>query len=196
MDGFSEKPVFDRLKIIVVLLAWANAKENHNLWNELCDYYQALIPSVVLEDDISVRFKILDAVDSYALKRKFIGLNKMVSIKGHWRNQDISSSFFEHYFSHFVFHPLFVGKSKSENASREFAEILTVVVCGNEQFWKNGKGLWWPAGFLLFDLLKNKGSLLEGMEIEGFKIIKAKLCSGLEKYVSDPKTFQKEFTST
>ena len=105
----------------------------------------------------------------------------MVSIKGHWRNQDISSSFFEHYFSHFVFHPLFVGKSKSENASREFAEILTVVVCGNEQFWKNGKGLWWPAGFLLFDLLKNKVSLLEGMQIEGFKIIKAKLCSGLEK---------------
>ena len=67
--------------------------------------------------------------------------------------------------------------------------------CGKEQFWKNGKGLWWPAGFLIFDLLKNNRSIIEEKNDEEVeKYFSAKLRKGLEGYITNPDAFEKKFS--
>jgi len=195
MGVFIDRPVFKRLEITTVLLVWADQKENHDLWNNLCEYYHQLVPYVVLDNELSVRFKILDAMDGYAMKREFYDLNMRRSVKANWADHDIKPVFYDHYFSNLTLHPLFDRLKETDEIRSKISNFLTNLVCENELLWKEGEGLWWDAGFLLHGLCRGKVDKLRKAKFYEKKGLKRKFTSGLLVCLENPDMFEVKYSS-
>ena len=147
---------FQLLQVIVLMLGWANKNGDQSLWNELCEFYYRMIPSFVMDEDILMRFKLLDIVDDYAQKRTMVAFRKPEPHPKSWRAQ--RNKFFavyaEHYFNRFTGSDIISIRKIPEDVRLWWANLLSEVVFEDERLWKKGRELWRPANILFIKLLE------------------------------------------
>ncbi|WP_298195863.1 hypothetical protein [Novosphingobium sp.] len=79
------RPSLEGLLGVVLLLGWADALQNYELWNEVCRLYRQLIPRLWEAGDIPFLDELLDAVDGIAATRSFPTVNRREEHFTSWR---------------------------------------------------------------------------------------------------------------
>uniref|UniRef100_UPI002613704B hypothetical protein n=1 Tax=uncultured Erythrobacter sp. TaxID=263913 RepID=UPI002613704B len=80
-------PDFKTLAAIVLLLEWANALQNHDLWNSFCGLYRHMIPDFIFRDQVPFHEEVFDAIDRYAKIRTFPKLNERIDTFRRWTEE-------------------------------------------------------------------------------------------------------------
>lgn len=128
---------FELFETIILLLAWADAEGDPDLWNETCDFYYYIIPDLVLADDIRLRFELLDIVAEYAQKQQKVPYRKPLLSKHRWREQTeiLQSKLTERYAALMRSHLLFFHKEELDATRHELAEFIAKIVMSDFSLW-------------------------------------------------------------
>jgi hypothetical protein len=79
-------PSLGQLEEIILLLGWADAIGNPQLWNYICSFYRFMIPELVRVGDLLFPEELLDLVDEIAQMRTFKSVNYRSDIFQSWRD--------------------------------------------------------------------------------------------------------------
>jgi len=148
---------FELLQAIILMLAWADTNGDPELWNDLCDFYDSMIPNFILDEDIHIRFKLLDVVDDYARHRIKVPFREPIMPPKAWELKvpELQKFYTDYYADRLAYHHLFFTNKIPEDMRVWWAHLLADTVLEDERLWKSGRDLWRPAGSLFFKLVKN-----------------------------------------
>lgn len=205
---------FDVLQATVLMLAWADNEGDTKLWNHLCGFYQYLIPDFILNEHILFKDEVLAAIDEYAKRRKHVNFRPRIESYHRWEEQKprMQNYYFEHYFATLCFHDVFLKYKVHESMRWSWAKVVAEVVSKDEHLWRNGNQLWWPAGYLLYELIlykkirvtsfmkirdklrlrRNKSDFF-AFPLEPTDTLKLEITSSLNAYIQDPEQFEKKW---
>jgi len=157
--------------------------------------------------------ELMDAIDKFAQKRKFIHFKPRLDLHQPWQDQQprMLNYYFEYYFTVLCFHDLLMLNKIPEGIRWSWAKVVAEVVIADENLWQKGNKLWWPAGNLLIELMiqrkvrvtpflrirdilsfwKDKDVVKDENDFLGFPLepaeaLKSEIASTLYLYIQDP----------
>lgn len=187
---------FELFETIILMLAWADAEGDPELWNETCEFYYYIILDLVWADDIRLRFELLDIVAEYAQKQQKVPYRKPILSKHLWREQTdiLQSKLSKRYAALMQSHLLFFQKEELDTIRHEYADFVATIVISNSNFWDRYSGYSWLAVDVLLRFLTenqknnlNIDSLGDETRLEKF------LRKEMKKYINDPSSYQLQF---
>ena len=188
--------VFEQIETVVLMLAWADAEGDPELWNEICEFFYYIIPDLVWDDGIRVRFDLLDIIVEYAQKQQKVPYRKPVLSKYLWREQTevLQAKLTEHYTTQMHSHLLFFMKEELDAMRHEYAEFVAKIVMSNFSLWERYSDLSWLfVDVLLRFVSENKKNMLNIDSLSHETQLEKLLRMEIEKYMENPNSYELQF---
>jgi len=187
---------FEIFETIILMLAWADAEGDPDLWNEICEFYYYVIPELVWADRLRLRFELLDIVAEYAQKQQKVPYRKPVLAKYQWRQQTevLQSKLTERYSNLMQSHLLFFYKEELDDIRHSWAEFVAEVIIRNFIFWERYSDYSWLAVDVLFRFVSKMQVDDVNLELPCHeKDLEKLLRQEIKKYMTDPSAYQLQF---
>lgn len=187
---------FELFETIILMLAWADAEGDPELWNETCEFYYYIIPDLVWADDLRLRFELLDIVAEYAQKQKKIPYRKPILSKYLWREQTdiLQSKLAERYAAQMHSHLLFFQKEKLDISRYEYAEFVARIVMSDFNLWDRYSDYSWLAVDVLLRFVTDYQADGLDLDIPNHECHHEKLLRReIKKYIDDPQSYKFHF---
>ena len=187
---------FELFETIILMLAWADAEGDPELWNETCDFYYYIIPDLVWASDLRLRFELLDIVAEYAQKQQKVPYRKPLLSKHLWREQTeiLQSKLTERYAALMHSHLLFFQKEEMDDVRQEWAEFVAKIIMSDFTLWDRYSDYSWLAVDVLLRFASDKQK--NDLNFEAFDdeiYLEKFLREEIKVYMDDPNSYQLQF---
>jgi len=187
---------FELFETIILMLAWADAEGDPELWNETCEFYYYIVPDLVWADDIRLRFELLDIVAEYAQKQQKVPYRKPLLSKHLWREQTeiLQAKLTDRYTALMHSHLLFFHKEELDATRHEWAEFTAKIVISDTNLWDRYSDYSWLAVDVLLRFVSKMQ--VDGVDLElpcHEKDLEILLRQEIKRYMTDPRTYKLQF---
>lgn len=187
---------FEQIETVVLMLAWADAEGDPELWNETCEFFYYIIPDLVWAENIRLRFDLLDIIAEYAQKQQKVPYREPILSKYLWREQTevLQAKLTDRYASLMHSHLLFFHKKELDATRHEWAEFIAKIVISDFSLWENYSDYSWLAVDVLLRFVSKMQMDDVDLELRCHeKDLEELLRQEIKRYMEDPRTYQLQF---